>query len=376
MATAIVHENATVAGHALDIVGLTHRFGTFTAVDDVTLSIRPGEIVALLGPSGCGKTTLLRAVAGFIRQSAGRVLIDGVSVDDLPPERRNIGIVFQNYALFPHMTVAQNIAYGLEARRRPRAEIRERVAHFLSVVRLAALADRFPRQLSGGQQQRVALARALVIEPSILLLDEPFGALDKNLRLDMQIEVKRLQRQFGLTAIMVTHDQEEAMSIADRIAVMNHGRVEQLDTPVEIYDSPRSLFVNGFIGSTNLLAARVAARSDDGTLVELEAGGAVTVHSDLECAAGEPVLLSIRPEQLALHESPAGDRWPVEVGLSLPIGGTTVHDARTRDGTTLKITEARLGRVAPGASVWCGPVAHARPVLFRRPHSDEQGVTA
>jgi ABC-type proline/glycine betaine transport system ATPase subunit len=232
---ATVPESAVVAGHALDIVGLTHRFGAFTAVDDVTLSIRPGEIVALLGPSGCGKTTLLRAVAGFIRQNQGRVLIDGASVDDLPPERRNIGIVFQNYALFPHMTVAQNVAYGMEARRRPRAEIRERVQRFLSIVQLDAMAERFPRQLSGGQQQRVALARALAIEPQILLLDEPFGALDKNLRLDMQIEVKRLQRQFGLTAIMVTHDQEEAMSIADRIAVMNRGRVEQLDTPVAIY---------------------------------------------------------------------------------------------------------------------------------------------
>jgi len=371
VATAIVQENATVAGHALDIVGLTHRFGAFTAVDDVTLSIRPGEIVALLGPSGCGKTTLLRAVAGFVRQREGQVLIDGASVDDLPPERRNIGIVFQNYALFPHMTVAQNVAYGMEARRRPRAQIRERVAHFLSIVQLDAMASRFPRQLSGGQQQRVALARALAIEPQILLLDEPFGALDKNLRLDMQIEVKRLQRQFGLTAIMVTHDQEEAMSIADRIAVMNRGRVEQLDTPVAIYDSPGSLFVNGFIGSTNLLPARIAARGAAGTTVTLEAGGAMTVASDLDCAVGEAVLLSIRPEQLALHDAAAPDRFTVEVGLSLPIGGTIVHDARTRDGVTLKITEARRGDVASGASVWCGPVAHARPVLFRRPSNDD-----
>jgi putative spermidine/putrescine transport system ATP-binding protein len=371
VALANLPENDAVAGHALDIVGLTHRFGSFTAVDDVTLSIRPGEIVALLGPSGCGKTTLLRAIAGFIRQNQGRVLIDGASVDDQPPERRNIGIVFQNYALFPHMTVAQNVAYGMEARRRPRAEIRERVQRFLSIVQLGAMAERFPRQLSGGQQQRVALARALAIEPQILLLDEPFGALDKNLRLDMQIEVKRLQRQFGLTAIMVTHDQEEAMSIADRIAVMNHGRVEQLDTPVAIYDAPRSLFVNGFIGSTNLLPARFAARGDAATTVTLEAGGTLTVASDLDCAAGEVVLLSIRPEQLALHAEAAPDRFAVEVGLSLPIGGTIVHDARTRDGVTLKITETRRGDIASGAAVWCGPVAHARPVLFRRPSNDD-----
>src|SRR5215510_8571194 len=243
-------------GHTLDIHAVTHRYGSVTAVADVSLAVRAGEIVALLGPSGCGKTTLLRVVAGFVRQSAGSVRIDGKPVDHLPANLRNVGIVFQSYALFPHMTVADNVAYGLEARGVSRATVRQRVDRFLEVVRLGEFRNRLPRQLSGGQQQRVAVARALAVEPTVLLLDEPFSALDKGLRLDMQLELKRLQRQFGLTAILVTHDQDEAMSVADRIAVMNHGRVEQFDTPTHVYDSPATLFVSGFVGTTNLLPGR------------------------------------------------------------------------------------------------------------------------
>jgi putative spermidine/putrescine transport system ATP-binding protein len=226
--------------------------------------------VALLGPSGCGKTTLLRIVAGFIAQTNGKVIIGDRPIDELPPNRREIGIVFQNYALFPHMTVAENIAYGLAARGESRAVQAERVAEMLATVRMEGFADRKPRQLSGGQQQRVALARALAIRPRILLLDEPFAALDKNLRLDMQIEIKRLQRQFALTAIMVTHDQDEAMSIADRIAVMSQGRIEQLGSPVEIYDEPATLFVNNFIGSSNLLTGRVEAVTEGDCRVVLD----------------------------------------------------------------------------------------------------------
>jgi len=355
--------------HTLDVESLTHRFGSFTAVDDVTLSIKGGEIVALLGPSGCGKTTLLRAIAGFVRQSRGRVLIDGTAIDHLPANRRNVGIVFQNYALFPHMTVAQNVAYGLEARGTPRQETRDRVTRFLSIVQLSHLGDRLPRQLSGGQQQRVALARALAVEPSILLLDEPFGALDKNLRLDMQIEIKRLQRQLGLTAILVTHDQDEAMSIADRIAVMNRGKVEQLGTPVEIYDRPQTLFVNGFIGSTNLLTGRVVGIDAGRARVDLAAGATLSVKAGGTLAVGDAVLLSIRPEQLAMFDVPDSGRWPVTVDLSLPIGGMAVHDARTRDGATLKITQTRRGAAPPPTGdVWCGLTPDAQPVLF--PASD------
>jgi len=351
--------------HSLDIDSVTHRYGSFLAVDDVDLSIAPGEIVALLGPSGCGKTTLLRIVAGFVRQTQGSVRVDGRSIDDLQPNRRDIGIVFQNYALFPHMTVAQNVAYGLDARGKPRAEVARKVRECLEIVQLPQAAQRYPRQLSGGQQQRVALARAIATEPHILLLDEPFSALDKNLRLDMQIEIKRLQRQLGLTAILVTHDQEEAMSVADRIAVMNGGRVEQLGSPVEIYDRPRTLFVNSFIGTTNLLPGRVAEAGAQALRVELDAGAAIALPPDPAFAAGQRVTVSLRPEQLALSSEPAAGAWPVEVGLSLPLGPTVVHEALTRDRVALKVTASRSGPVlSPQGSVWCGLRPGAHPSVF------------
>src|SRR5712692_5548087 len=219
------------AARTLDVEDLTVRYGQAVAVDGVTLAIEPGEVVALLGPSGCGKTTLLRVIAGFVRQAAGRVRVDGAPVDHLPANQRNIGIVFQNYALFPHMTVVENVAYGLRARGMRGPEIQARVSRFLDIVQLGGFRERLPRQLSGGQQQRVALARALAVEPSILLLDEPFAALDRNLRLDMQIEVKRLQRVSGITTVIVTHDQEEALSMADRVAVLSQGRLEQFGSP-------------------------------------------------------------------------------------------------------------------------------------------------
>src|SRR5256712_6512857 len=249
---------ASRQGHRLRLEDISHRFGDFVAVRDINLEVSGGELVALLGPSGCGKSTLLRIVSGFIRQSQGRVLFDNEAVDHLPPSRRGAGIVFQNYALFPHMTVAENVAYGLEAQKWPRQRIGPRVAEMLALVHRAECAGRKPRQLSGGQQQRMALARCLAIDPKVLLLDEPFGALDKNLRLDMQIEVKRLQREYGITTILVTHDQEEALSMADRIAVMTRGRIEQISSPTDIYDRPATLFVNQFVGTTNVLTGEVA----------------------------------------------------------------------------------------------------------------------
>src|SRR5262249_22645883 len=288
-------------GHTLDIDLVTHRYGSVTAVADVSLAVRAGEIVALLGPSGCGKTTLLRVVAGFVRQSKGSVRIDGKPVDHLPANLRNVGIVFQSYALFPHMTVADNIAYGLEARGTARAKVRKTVDQFLEVARLTDPRDRLPRQLSGGQQQRVAVARALAVEPTVLLLDEPFSALDKGLRLDMQIEIKRLQRQFGLTAILVTHDQDEAMSVADRIAVMNQGGGQQCDTPTRFHHPPATFFVGGFTGTPTLPAGGAWAPPTGGTLVGREAGARLVVPSDRVFPAGAPVVLSARPEQLCLH---------------------------------------------------------------------------
>ena len=359
-------------GHTLDVLGLTVRYGAFTALDAVSLAVKPGEILALLGPSGCGKTTLLRTVAGFTRQAEGQVLIDGASIDDLPPNRRQVGIVFQNYALFPHMSVAENVAYGLQARRTPKARIAARVAELLEMVQLGAQRDRAPRQLSGGQQQRVALARALAIEPSILLLDEPFAALDRSLRLDMQIEIKRLQRQLGLTAILVTHDQDEAMSVADRIAVMRGGRIEQLGTPVEIYDQPRTLFVSGFIGSTNRLPCLLLAVEDGMARLRLPDGTHLAVPV-AEAPPPGPALLAVRPEQLMLHDEAAPDRFPVELALALPLGGQTIREATTQGGTPLRLTEPRLGSIRDrGARAFCGLVPGARPAVFPRPEAEEE----
>src|SRR5438477_2215585 len=269
---------ATNRGHRLTLDNITQRFNDFVAVSDINLDVAGGEMVALLGPSGCGKSTLLRIVSGFIRQSEGRVLFDGQPVDHLSPSRRGVGIVFQNYALFPHMSVAENVAYGLQAHRWPREKIAPRVAEMLALVHMSEFAERKPRQLSGGQQQRVALARCLAIDPKVLLLDEPFGALDKNLRLDMQIEVKRLQREYGVTTILVTHDQEEALSMADRIAVMARGRIEQVSTPTEIYDRPATLFVNQFVGTTNVLSGAFTS-GGAGARVALPGGLALDVPS-------------------------------------------------------------------------------------------------
>jgi putative spermidine/putrescine transport system ATP-binding protein len=356
------------AGRTLDVEDVTVRYGAATAVDGVSLSIEPGEVVALLGPSGCGKTTLLRVVAGFVRQVSGRVRVDGAPIDHLPANQRNIGIVFQNYALFPHMTVTENVAYGLRARGVRGPQVAATVNRFLETVQLGSFRDRLPRQLSGGQQQRVALARALAVEPSILLLDEPFAALDRNLRLDMQIEVKRLQRSLGLTTILVTHDQDEAMSVADRIAVMNQGKVEQFDSPVAVYDQPRTLFVNGFIGTTNLLGGKIATIADGTATVTLDAGATLQLPAPDGLAAQSDVLLSVRPEQLTLSATPGPALWRIEPGLSLPLGGELIHEARSACGTTLKIAEPRIAGAAKAGAprLFCGLASDARPSLFPR----------
>ena len=367
-------EPATLRGHTLDVMGLVVRYGGFTALNAVDLSVRAGEVLALLGPSGCGKTTLLRTVAGFVRQSEGRVMLDGKAVDDLPPNRRSVGIVFQNYALFPHMSVFENVAYGMRARRAPRDRIEARVAELLEMVQMGPMRDRRPGQLSGGQQQRVALARALAIEPEVLLLDEPFAALDRSLRLDMQIEIKRLQRQLGLTAILVTHDQDEAMSVADRIAVMRRGQIEQLGAPVEVYDHPASLFVAGFIGTTNRLPCEVAGWADDQVRLRLSGGAELgMVMQDRPPAAGTPMLLTVRPEHLVLHAEPGEGRIPVEIGLAVPLGGQTVREVLLAGGTRIRLTEPRRGAIPDlGRQAWLGLAADARPALFPRTETPEE----
>jgi putative spermidine/putrescine transport system ATP-binding protein len=361
-------EAELLRGHTLDVLGLTVRYGSFTALDRVDLFVSAGEVLALLGPSGCGKTTLLRTVAGFVRQDAGQVMLNGAMIDDLPPNRRDVGIVFQNYALFPHMSVGDNIAYGMQARRMKRDHIAARVAELLEMVQMGPFRDRRPGQLSGGQQQRVALARALATEPKVLLLDEPFAALDRSLRLDMQIEIKRLQRQLGLTAILVTHDQDEAMSVADRIAVMRGGRIEQLGAPVDLYDSPANLFVAGFIGTTNQIPCTVTGWVEEKVRLRLSGGGdlGLPMH-ELPPPAGTPLVLTLRPEHLVLHPEPGDGRIAVEIGLAVPLGGQTIREVSLPGGTRLRLTEPRRGAIPDlGATAWLGLAPDARPALFPR----------
>jgi putative spermidine/putrescine transport system ATP-binding protein len=362
-------------GHSLRLETITHRFGATTAVRGVSLDVSAGELVALLGPSGCGKSTLLRIIAGFIRQSEGRVHYDREPVDHLPPNRRGAGIVFQNYALFPHMTAAQNVAYGLEARGDARARVRARVGEMLALVQMSDLADRWPAQLSGGQQQRIALARALAVEPKILLLDEPFGALDKNLRLDMQVEVKRLQRLYGVTTIMVTHDQEEALGMADRIAVLNRGAVEQFANPVEIYDRPATLFVNQFVGTTNLLPGTVASVDGSECRVGIAAGESIVCRAN-GFRAGARVVLSIRPERLRLVNTPGPGRLRAKVGLIMPLGPTLVYDLTLATGAPVRVAAPRpeLAAVpASGSEVFIEPTAIDACLLFLEPASQQTG---
>jgi putative spermidine/putrescine transport system ATP-binding protein len=350
----------------LTLSGISHRYAGQLAVADVNLEVKPGEMIALLGPSGCGKTTLLRIVAGLMRQSEGNVVIGEKIVDALPTNERGAGIVFQNYALFPHMTVAANVGYGLRAAGVEKAKIAETVARMLALVKLEAMAQRYPRQLSGGQQQRVALARTLAVSPKLLLLDEPFGALDKNLRLDMQIEVKRLQRELGITTLMVTHDQEEALSMADRIAVMSRGKVEQFGTPEEVYDAPESLFVAGFVGTTNLLPGTLVTDGPD-PVVELAAGGAIAVPVARPCSSPGPVVLSVRPEHLRFAAAGEGG-VEATLRLSLPLGALTVYELALGDGTPVKLIAQRGSagpRPAPGERVRLALIEGSLPAVFR-----------
>jgi spermidine/putrescine transport system ATP-binding protein len=290
--------DAPTATGAVRIDGVTKRYGTATAVDDLSLDVQPGEFLSLLGPSGCGKTTTLRMIAGFEYPDAGDILISGRSVLNLPPYRREVNTVFQAYALFPHLTVAENVAYGLQQRRVPKAEQRERVSEALDMVQLRAFADRKPTQLSGGQQQRIALSRALINRPSVLLLDEPLAALDRQLREEMQLELKLLQARLGTTFVFVTHDQAEALSMSDRIAVMRAGRIEQLDAPAAIYAEPASAYVASFIGQQNFVHGTVRA---DGDAVDTAIGVISGRWGGERVAAGQPAVAAIRPEYIHLE---------------------------------------------------------------------------
>jgi putative spermidine/putrescine transport system ATP-binding protein/spermidine/putrescine transport system ATP-binding protein len=343
---------------AVDLDGVTKRFGKITALDDVSLMVRRGELMTLLGPSGCGKTTLLNLVAGFLMPDSGEVAIAGRRVTDVPAYRREIGIMFQNYALFPHMNVAANVGYGLRMRRIAKAEIARRVGEALALVKLAGLEDRRPRQLSGGQQQRVALARALVIRPQVLLLDEPFSALDRNLRASMQVELKEIQRKLGVTTIFVTHDQSEALSLSDRIAVMADGRIRQLDTPDEIYRHPLDRFVASFIGDANVLRARL--ERIDGAVATIALGAArvaVPARTLQGGAVGDPVDLFVRPEGLRVAENEAaaavhglvaaqiyqGGHIDLYVEVPQAVSGRVLLRVPSHEGASLRPPGTRIG---------------------------------
>ena len=294
---------------------LTKNFGQVSALREFSLSIRSGELVTLLGPSGCGKTTTLNLLAGFLLPSSGSILVNGQAIERLPPHRRNTALVFQGYALFPHLTVARNVAFGLEIRRRPREEIRKRVTEVLGIVQLSAMADRYPRELSGGQQQRVAIARALAIAPEVLLLDEPLSNLDAELRESMRWQIRSIQKLTGITAIYVTHDQEEALSVSDRIVVMKDGAIEQVGTPQEIYSAPQTPFVASFIGAANLLPVTVRAHEGEVTRVVTEDGLVFRVATTEPPPVGAAAFLVVRPEIVRLaaaREGPDAQEVAVE----------------------------------------------------------------
>jgi len=315
-------------GASVRLEGLWKMYGDVVAVRDVTLPIAPGEFITLLGPSGSGKTTTLMAIAGFVTPSRGAIYIDDRPVVDLPPQKRDLGIVFQNYALFPHMTVADNIAFPLQMRRLPRAEVSRRVAQALEMVRLPGYERRYARQLSGGQQQRVALARAVVFQPRVLLMDEPLGALDKKLREHMQLELKHIQRHLKITVIYVTHDQEEALTMSDRIAVMRDGAIVQVGTPGELYEEPVDAFVADFIGESNFLRGAITAVSGDGLVdVQHRSGLRFRAVRRGPAAPGTVALAAVRPEHLAVADGgeaePRLNRWQGRVEEIIYAGDAT-----------------------------------------------------
>ncbi|OWJ77149.1 ABC transporter ATP-binding protein [Haematobacter genomosp. 1] len=318
----------------LHVRGVVKKFGDMVALRDVTFGLKRGELLTLLGPSGCGKTTLLRAIGGFVDIHAGNILVEGADIGALPPERRPTATVFQGYALFPHMTVAENVAYGLRLRRVPKADLTARVARALDSVQLSHLSDRMPSQLSGGQQQRVALARCFVIEPRVLLMDEPFSALDRNLREEMQVDLRKLQQRLGITTVVVTHDQEEAYILSDRVAIMKSGVLHQFDTPDGIYDRPATRFVADFTAMTNLLSGRL-----DGNMFHADGIGAFPAPQGIR--PGD--LLGLRPEALKLL--PADDPRALvrgQVNFAVMTGANASVEVSFGDAATLKVVAPRL----------------------------------
>ena len=339
----------TAGGIELEVAGLTRRYSPQVTVGPISFEVRAGEFFSLLGPSGCGKTTTLRCIAGFETLNAGTIRLQGERLDDKPPHRRDVGLVFQNYALFPHLSVFDNVAFGLKLRRVAKAEIIERVGRILRLVDLSPLVERFPAQLSGGQQQRVAIARSLVLEPRILMFDEPLSNLDFKLRIQMRDELKSLQRRLGKTAIYVTHDQTEALALSDRIAVLSHGHIEQIGTPGEIYERPATSFVAEFIGNSNLLPAKIVERGEREAIVETERG--LRLRSADDCAAtgaGAEVAVLIRPERIQIRApgvgaTPRHNRFPARIIAVTYLGEDLRVDLELATGQVLQGTLKNAG---------------------------------
>jgi spermidine/putrescine transport system ATP-binding protein len=370
-----------MAGFDLEFRGVSKHFGEVRAVDDVTFQVRSGEFLSLLGPSGCGKTTSLRLIAGFEQPTCGEIYLSGRPMAGTPPYRRNVNTVFQHYALFPHKHVFDNVAFGLRMKRMPAAQIADRVGRMLALVELPDIGRRFPHQLSGGQQQRVALARALINEPTVLLLDEPLGALDLKVRRRMQQELRRIHREVGVTFVYVTHDQEEALTMSDRIAVMNHGRIEQLDAPAAIYERPATRFVAGFIGLTNLLGAVVEGHERGAVVVRTRGGAPLrAAEVGVVAAAGAHVDVAVRPEkiQIALDKPVDADNClEGQVADFVYQGALTEYRVSVPPGDTVRVIvpnmrESWAGAVVPagtrvylcwprGASLLLGDAAGAAP---------------
>ena len=344
---------------AVELEGVSKHFGQFAALRDISFQVDEGEFLTLLGPTGCGKSTLLRIIAGFVRPSSGQVLIDGVVVNDVPPHQRHVGLLFQSYALFPHMTVENNVAFGLRMQRMERKEMDGKVDAVLALLGIEKLRKRYPAQLSGGQQQRTALARTLVIEPRILLLDEPMAALDRKLKLEMQSELKKLVMRLGITTVCVSHDQDEALTMSDRIAILNGGALEQLGAPLELYDRPRSGFTAGFLGRSNLLS---------GTIVP-DAAGASFFHSgDVRvplpdagaCEPGTPATLLVRPENLQLVSQPSTGTLSGSVSFVTQLGHSVQYEITLDAGPLIFVTTMRSNGSTPvglGERVFVAPVS-------------------
>ena len=336
--------------------GVTKRFGDFTAVNNLSLSIYEREFFALLGASGCGKSTLLRMLAGFETPTEGRILIDGVDMAGVAPYERPVNMMFQSYALFPHMSVEQNIAFGLKQEGMPKPQIEERVKEMLELVKLTQFAKRKPHQLSGGQRQRVALARSLADGPKVLLLDEPLGALDKKLREETQFELMDLQQNLGLTFVVVTHDQEEAMTMADRIAILDKGEVMQVATPSEVYEAPNSRFVAGFVGNVNMFEGKVAERTPQAARITGGTGAEIVVENAGDAAAGNTVAFAIRPEKIKVSSrQPAAGTPNVLEGEVFDIaylGDMTVYHVKLGDGQVVRASSLNSARVMEDPLTW------------------------